>query len=237
MVERPPGNHLNFPIQIHFEVFLPTEYFESFECYYKFNSHFRFQKELTIQHLDFELFPSNIIFIYSASKMREHTIQLLNVLSLVYKLANCNFQWHERHPINVLNWTEAKKNLSKNIYMSIIETHWRVIWYIKIRCFYRMEFFNIFSTNLKPNISIIKICLQFSELEAIYCQTHWMSIATEFSLCSRTFESIQIMHACHEHECSVSSRNEWHNLLRESELFSNQSQGKNMDWHCGSFHR
>lgn len=97
--------------------------------------------------------------------------------------------------------------------------------------------FNIFSTNLKPNISIIKICLQFSELEAIYCQTHWMSIATEFSLCSRTFESIQIMHACHEHECSVSSRNEWHNLLRESELFSNQSQGKNMDWHCGSFHR
>lgn len=92
MVERPPGNHLNFPIQIHFEVFLPTEYFESFECYYKFNSHFRFQKELTIQHLDFELFPSNIIFIYSASKMREHTIQLLNVLSLVYKLANCNFQ-------------------------------------------------------------------------------------------------------------------------------------------------
>lgn len=109
MVERPPGNHLNFPIQIHFEVFFSTDYFESFECYYKFNSHFRFQKELTIQHLDFELFPSNIIFIYSASKMREHTIQLLNVLSLVYKLANCNFQWHERHPINVLNWTEAKK--------------------------------------------------------------------------------------------------------------------------------
>lgn len=160
----------------------------------------------TIQHLDFELFPSDIIFIYSASKMREHTIQLLNVLSPVYQLADCNFQWHERLQINVLNWTEAKKSIKEHLFihhrnaLACNMIHKDTISFWIIEWFYRMEFLSYFR-RISNQI--------FPSSKFAYNSQSWRRFIARHIGCPSQPNS---------------------HCVLESELFSNQSQDKNIDF-------